>query len=67
MLEPGLEVLLAESPVDIANHLDTLTPRRREAIGRAARERVLREHTFASRAEQVDVAIARTMASVRTW
>ena len=67
VLEPGREVLLADSPADVAAHLDALTPQRREAIGRAARERVLREHTFASRAEQVDVAIARTMASVRTW
>jgi spore maturation protein CgeB len=64
MLEPGREVLLADSPADVAAHLDTLTPRRREAIGRAARERVLREHTFASRAEQVDAAITRSIAAV---
>jgi hypothetical protein len=38
-----------------------LTPQRRAAIGGAARERVLREHTFARRAEQVDAAISASM------
>jgi spore maturation protein CgeB len=64
VLEPGREVLLADSQADVAAHLDALTPRRREAIGNAARERVLREHTFANRAEQVDAAISRSMAAV---
>jgi spore maturation protein CgeB len=68
VLKPGLEVLLADSPADVAGHLDTLasTPRQRDVIGRAARERVLREHTFASRAEQVDAVIARSMAGMGT-
>lgn len=64
VLEPGREVLLADSPADVAAHLDALTPLRRAEIGRAARQRVLREHTFANRAEQVDTAIARSMSAV---
>jgi spore maturation protein CgeB len=64
VLEPGQEVLLADSPADVAAHLEALTPLRRAAIGRAARARVLREHTFARRAEQVDAAISRSLAAV---
>ena len=66
VLEPGREVLLAETQADVAAHLDGLLPERRAAIGRAARERVLREHTFAHRAEQVDAAISRSMAALST-
>ena len=47
-LEPGLEVLVAE---DGAEQLD---PARARAIGAAALDRVLREHTYAQRAEQVE-------------
>jgi spore maturation protein CgeB len=64
VLEADHEVLLADSPADVAAHLDALSPHRREAIGRAARERVLREHTFANRAEQVDTAISRSLSAV---
>jgi spore maturation protein CgeB len=63
LLEPGREVLLASTRADVAAHLDALTPERREAIGRAARQRVLREHTFTNRAEQVDRAISAAMAA----
>ena len=39
VLEPGREVLLADSTSeDVAAHLDALTPQRRAAIGRAARD-----------------------------
>ncbi|MGI9148423.1 MAG: CgeB family protein [Chloroflexota bacterium] len=66
LFQPGREVLLADSGTEIAAHLDTLTPQSRAAIGSAARERVLREHTFAKRAEQVDAAISRSMAAAST-
>jgi spore maturation protein CgeB len=66
LLEPGREVLLADTRADVAAHLDTLTPQRRTEIGSAAREHVLRQHTFANRAEQVDDAISRTMATMST-
>jgi spore maturation protein CgeB len=66
LLQPGHEVLLAESAADVAAHLDALTPERRAAIGQAARERVLSQHTFAHRAAQVDAAISASMAALST-
>jgi spore maturation protein CgeB len=57
LLEPDTEVLLADTRDDVEAHLNALTPERRTAIGDAARERVLREHTFARRAEQVEEAL----------
>jgi len=64
LLEPGREVLLADSAADVAAHLDGLTPQRRAAIGHAARSRVLRQHSFANRAEQVDADISASMAAM---
>jgi len=53
-LEPGLEVLVAENGHEVASHLEALTPARAAAIGRAARARILAQHTYAHRAEQVE-------------
>jgi spore maturation protein CgeB len=53
-LEPGREVLVAEDGDEVAAHLEALDPSQAAAIGRAARDRVLRDHTYAQRAEQVD-------------
>ena len=53
-LDPETEVLVAEDGADVAAHLAELTPARAREIGRAARERILREHTYAQRAEQVE-------------
>jgi spore maturation protein CgeB len=53
-LEPGLEVLVAEDGSEVARHVEQLDPARARAIGAAALERVLREHTYAQRAEQVE-------------
>ncbi len=53
-LEPDKEVLVAESGEDVARLLDGLARRRAEEIGRAGRARVMAEHTYARRAEQVD-------------
>jgi spore maturation protein CgeB len=57
VLTPDSEVLLADSQSDVEAHLDALTPERRSELGEAARARVLREHTFARRAEQVERAL----------
>lgn len=61
-LQPDIEVLLAETRADVESHLSALTPERRAAIGQAARARVLREHTFARRAEQLEAALVHTLA-----
>jgi spore maturation protein CgeB len=53
-LEPGAEVLVAENGHDVADQLRALTPDAAREIGAAARARVLRDHTYAQRAEQVD-------------
>lgn len=53
-LVPDCEVLVARDGQDVVDHLAALTPARAEAIGAAARARVLAEHTYDLRAEQVD-------------
>jgi spore maturation protein CgeB len=53
-LEPGLEVLVAENGHEVVSHLEALTPARAAAIGRAARARILAQHTYAHRAAQVE-------------
>ena len=53
-LEPDREVLVARDGDEVAAHVETLGPERARAIGAAALERVLREHTYAQRAEQVE-------------
>lgn len=53
-LKPGTEVLVARDGQDVADQLSELTPGRARAIGAAARERVMAEHTYARRARIVD-------------
>jgi len=53
-LVPDREVLVARDGQDVADHLAALTPERARAIGRAALDRVLADHTYALRAVQVD-------------
>ena len=53
-LEPGTEVLLAETGDDVVRLLRGLDLSAAAAIGDRARRRVLREHTYARRAEQVE-------------
>jgi spore maturation protein CgeB len=53
-LEPGVEVLVAEDGDDVARHVQRLSADGAAKIGAAARERVLRDHTYAQRAEQVE-------------
>ena len=61
-LTPGEEVLVARDGKDVAEHVRALGPGRASAIGRAALRRVLQEHTYAQRGEQVDALLKREMA-----
>src|SRR5206468_973391 len=54
-LEPEQEVLVAHDGADVARHLLELTPERARAIGAAARERLLEQHTYDRRADLVVV------------
>jgi spore maturation protein CgeB len=53
-LEPGEEVLVAADGAEVAELLGAFEERHARAIGEAARRRVIREHTYAHRAEQVE-------------
>jgi spore maturation protein CgeB len=53
-LEPDSEVLVARDGSEVAALLDGLDPGRARRIGEAALERVLAEHTYAHRAEQLE-------------
>ena len=53
-LEPGAEVLVANSGEEVAEHIAGLTPDRARAIGLRARRRTLAAHTYAHRAAQVE-------------
>ena len=54
VLTPDSEVLVARDGADVAEHLSQLEPLRAKEIGDAALRRVLAEHTYAHRAEQVE-------------
>ena len=58
-LAPGEEVFVARDGADVADILAALTPERAERIGAAALARVLREHTYAQRAQDVDAVLNR--------
>ena len=53
-LAPGEQVLVARDGRDVADHLASLTVERAAAIGAAALQRVLTEHTYTIRARLVD-------------
>jgi spore maturation protein CgeB len=57
-LEPGEEVLVARDGPEVARLLRGLDPARAGEIGAAARGRLLAEHTYAHRAEQVEETLA---------
>jgi spore maturation protein CgeB len=59
-LEPGTELLAAADGAEVAELLAALTPGRARRIGLAARRRVLAEHTYARRAEEVELALGVT-------
>jgi spore maturation protein CgeB len=56
-LEPGREVLVAEDGAGVAALLADLDPERAREIGEAALARVLAEHTYDRRAEQVEAVL----------
>jgi spore maturation protein CgeB len=56
-LEPGAEVLPAADGAEVAEILAALSPAQARRIGLAARRRVLAEHTYARRAEEVERAL----------
>jgi spore maturation protein CgeB len=64
-LEPDLEVLVARDGQDVADHVAALTPESARAIGKAALERVLTEHTYTHRGAQVDALLREHVASRR--
>ncbi|HYF09357.1 MAG TPA: glycosyltransferase [Acetobacteraceae bacterium] len=51
-LREGEEVLVARDGTDVAAHVAALTPERARAVGEAARQRILTEHTYARRGAQ---------------
>jgi spore maturation protein CgeB len=53
-LEPDREVLVASDGLEVAAYVQSLTRAHAAAIGRAARARILAEHTYAHRAAQVE-------------
>jgi spore maturation protein CgeB len=57
-LAPGDEILVATTAEDIVSHLRGTSAARARAIGSAARQRVLRDHTYARRAAELDAALA---------
>lgn len=57
-LEPGKEVLVAADGNEVIEHLRALDSEKAHRIGNAAQLRVLAEHTYAQRADQVEQILA---------
>jgi spore maturation protein CgeB len=53
-LKPGVEVLVARNHQEVIELIRDLSDQRAAEIGRAARRRVLGEHTYANRVEQLE-------------
>ena len=64
-LKPGEEILVAHDGREVAQHLGSLTRERAAAIGAAARQRILADHTYARRAVEVDTLLRRALAQRR--
>ena len=64
-LREGEEVLVARDGRDVADLVAALTPERARAIGAAARERVLRDHTYSRRGAEVDAILRQAIADKR--
>jgi spore maturation protein CgeB len=56
-LEPGREVLVARDADEVVAHVRGLTRETAREIGQRARDRMLREHTYAHRARDVEAAL----------
>jgi spore maturation protein CgeB len=61
----GAEILIAQSAAEVDGYLRGVSADRAAAIGTAARERVLREHTAAHRAAELETHLEAVLASVR--
>jgi spore maturation protein CgeB len=61
-LLPGREVLVARDGAEVAAHIAATEPSTARAIGAAAEARVLREHTYDQRAEQLHRLLTRETA-----
>jgi spore maturation protein CgeB len=57
-LEPDAEVLVAAGGDAVAAHVEALTPERARRMGAAALRRVLAEHTYAHRVQQLEAVLA---------
>ncbi len=53
-LDPGKEVLVAQNGEAVAQHLEELTPERARGLGQAAYRRIIGEHTYSHRADQLE-------------
>lgn len=53
-LQPDREILVARDRLEVSDHLQSLTPERARAIGKAAHARVCSEHTYYHRAAQFE-------------
>jgi spore maturation protein CgeB len=62
-LEPNAEVLTVKSAEDVIAAVSDLTPARAKQIGQAARRRVLAEHTYAHRAEELHEIFSRGLSA----
>jgi spore maturation protein CgeB len=56
-LTPGDEILVARSAEDIVAHLRSTSMTHAQSIGAAARKRVLRDHTYAGRAAELEAVL----------
>ncbi|WP_300973854.1 glycosyltransferase [Sphingomonas sp. LHG3406-1] len=63
LFAPGREILLASTTEDVIAALKGIDPAQARAIGEAARQRALREHTAAVRAAELERHLAETMAA----
>jgi len=64
LLTPGREILLARSPRDVEEWLVDMPEKERRTIGTRARERVLREHTAAHRAAELESHVRHALSMV---
>ncbi|HEX7774883.1 MAG TPA: glycosyltransferase, partial [Pyrinomonadaceae bacterium] len=67
-LTPEREVLVAHNAEDVVRHLKVLDQKKAKEIGEAARQRVLAEHTYKNRAQQLQTLLCATsVSSVSLW
>ncbi len=63
-LQPEKEILIADNGKDVADILLNLTTDRARSVGEAARQRVIREHTYKQRGRLVEDILQDTLRSV---